>query len=236
MRFPRSVAAAVLSGAVWASPAHAVSYTNINGVSAEFPAGAVSFADELIAFSPGIVFDAVRGVNIPLAPYLEGSNVLGVPDMDLVQSLSCFDGTPTAQDCKFTSLGSEGSLTVRFTDNLLTGSNTASPDLWIFEAGPADLTFVDISADGSSWFGVGTINGFTGVDIDAFGFSVGDAFAFVRLRDAPGGQPSGDTLGADIDAIGAISTLTPVPLPATGLLLGAALLGLAGSPARRHAH
>jgi hypothetical protein len=224
---PVRVAVVALAGALCAMPAHAVSYTNISGISVEFPAGAISFADELVAFSPGIVFDAGRGLNIPLAPYLEGSNALGVPDMDLLQSLSCFDGTPTAQDCRFVSLGSGGSLTVRFTDNLLTGSGTSAPDLWIFEAGPADLTFVDISADGTSWFGVGTIDGFTGVDLDAFGFGAGDAFSYVRLRDAPGGQPSGDTIGADIDAIGAISTVRPVPLPASGLLLGSALLALA---------
>lgn len=224
--------AATLAGALCVTPAQAVSYTNINGISVDFPAGAISFADQLVAFSPGIVFDPVRGINIPLAPYLEGSNVLGAPDMDLLQSISCFDGTPTSQDCKFTSLGSGGSLTVRFTDNLLTGSGTTSADLWIFEAGPADLTYVDISSDGSNWFGVGTIDGFTGVDIDAFGFGPGTTFAFVRLRDAPGGQPSGDTLGADIDAIGAISTLAPVPLPATSLLLGSALLGLAGRRCR----
>jgi hypothetical protein len=224
---PIHLAVAAVAAAFCAMPAQAVSYTNINGISVDFPAGAISFADELVSFSPGIVFDPARGVNIPLAPYLEGSNALGVPDMDLMQSISCFDGSPTTQDCKFVSLGSLGSLTVRFTDNLLTGSGTPAPDLWIFEAGPADPTFVDVSADGVSWFGVGTIDGFTGVDLDAFGFGTGDTFGYVRLRDAPGGQPSGDTLGADIDAIGAISTVRPVPLPATGLLLGSALLALA---------
>ncbi len=229
---PAHAAVAAVAVAFCANPAHAVSFSNINGISVEFPAGALSFADELVDFSPGIVFDAARGLTIPLAPYLDGGNALGAPDMDLLQSLSCFDGTPTTQDCRFASLGSGGSLTVRFTDNLLTGSGTPAPDLWVFEAGPADLTFVDVSADGSSWFAVGTIAGFTGVDLDAFGFGASDLFAFVRLRDAPGGQSSGDTLGVDVDAIGAISTASPVPLPASGLLLGSALLALARQRSR----
>ncbi|MDH5274979.1 MAG: PEP-CTERM sorting domain-containing protein [Gammaproteobacteria bacterium] len=217
--------AALLAGVTGVAPAYAVSFTNILGTTVEFPAGAISFADELVDFSPGIIFDPARGLDIPLAPYLDGNNVLGPPDMDLLQSLNCFDGTPTVEDCKFASLGSLGSLTVRFTDNLLTGDGSASPDLWIFEAGPADLTFVDISTDGIGWSGVGSIDGYTGVDLDAFGFGPGSTFAYVRLRDAPGGQPTGDTLGADIDAIGAITT---VPLPTAGLLLLSALLGVAG--------
>lgn len=219
--------AGVPAGLLVASSASAVTFTNISGISVNFPAGAISFADQLVDFSPGIIFDPARGVNIPLSPYLDGNNAVGVPDMDFAQSLLCFAGTPSTETCKFTSLGSLGSLTVRFTDNLLTGNGATSPDLWIFEAGPSDLTFVDISVDGQNWLGVGSIGGFTGVDIDAFGFGPGTAFAYVRLRDAPGGQTSGETLGADIDAIGAISTVAVVPVPATGVLLLSALGGLA---------
>jgi len=218
----------LLVGVVIGMPANATTFSNILGISVDFPAGAVSFADVLVDFSPGIIFDPSRGLDIPLAPFLDGNNALGAPDMSLAQSLSCFDGTPSTADCKFASLGSLGSLTVQFTDNLLTGDGTANVDLFIFEAGPADLTFVDISTDGFNWLEVGTIDGFTGVDIDAFGVGAGQAFAFVRLRDAPGGQLTGETLGADIDAIGAISTIAPVPLPASGLLLLSAVFGVAG--------
>lgn len=225
---------AALAATIGAAAARAESFTNISGAVVDFPMGALSFADELVEFSPGVIFDPVKGANIPLPGFLGGGNTLGVPDMDLLQSFSCFDGTPTVEDCKFASLGSGGVLTVRFTDNLLTGSGNADADLWIFEAGPADKTFVDISPDGITWSSVGFIDGVPGVDLDAFGFGPGSTFSYVRLTDAPGGQTSGETLGADIDAIGAISTqaVTPVPLPATLPLLGSAL-GLLVGVARR---
>ena len=79
---------------------------------------------------------------------------------------------------------------------------------------------MDISKNGVDWFNVGKVGGSTsGVDIDFFGFGPGDLFRFVRLTDDPNeGETDGGTVGADIDAIGAIST-TAVPLPATAWLL-----------------
>ena len=73
-----------------------------------------------------------------------------------------------------------------------------------------------------------------GIDIDAFGFGPSDQFAFVRLTDDPdeGGQ-SGIFLGADIDAVGAISTVAiappapaQVPTMPHWMLMLMALLGL----------
>jgi hypothetical protein len=161
-----------------------------------------------------------------LPAYRNGANTLGAPDMDISRSITCFS-SPNDQDCGFASLGEGGVLTVKFTDNLLRGSGSADLDLWIFDMGTPDAFYLDISADGSTWLSLGTIGGFTGVDLDAFGYGVADTFAWVRLRDAPGGQPSGPTLGADIDAIGAIST-TVVPVPASGWLLLSAMTALAG--------
>ena len=67
---------------------------------------------------------------------------------------------------------------------------------------------VDISSDGVTWRSVGGVGGSeSGVDIDAVGFGPDSAFSYVRLTDDPnsvGG--SGPTVGADIDAIGAISS------------------------------
>ena len=69
-------------------------------------------------------------------------------------------------------------------------------------------TFVEISVEGAVWHPVGKVFGSTaGIDIDAFGFGPGDHFSFIRLTDDgnEGGQ-TGDTVGADIDAVGAIAS------------------------------
>lgn len=106
-----------------------------------------------------------------------------------------------------------------FTDNSLTGSGNDSFDLWIFEAGgDVEATFVKISKDGAKWFDVGKIAGSTrGIDIDRYGYGPNDFFLYVRLTDDPDqGTPSGKdlpTLGADIDAVGAISSAPPVKQP-----------------------
>jgi hypothetical protein len=202
-------------------PAAAASFTNVSGEVVEFPAGAVSFADELIAFTPGLQFEPALGVFQPLPQYRDGTNTLGVPDVTIQQFIDCTTA-PSTSTCRFASLGNLGTLTVRFTDNWLTPDGTPAADLWVFVAGPPDPAFVDVSRDGVDWLAVGSIGATNGVDLDASGLLPGDLFAFVRLRDAPGGQSSGPTLGADIDAIGAIST-TLVPVPAAGWLLASAL-------------
>jgi hypothetical protein len=132
------------------------------------------------------------------------------------------------------SLGRGGRLTLQFTDNLLTGSDDADLDLWIFEVGPdVEDTFVEISADGVIWFAVGSVFGTTsGIDIDAFGFGSTDTFGFVRLRDDPAeGGTSGASVGADIDAVGAISTIRTAPEPAALALIA---FGLAAVGYRRN--
>lgn len=211
------VAMALAAAACLAPSARA---TIIGGV--DFPQGAVSFADAVWAFNP------VVNNNNPTVPHLNPAQALGVPNY--AGDNSC----ASQADCTFVSLGDGGSISLRFVDNLLTGSGDNKPDLWIFEVGPdVEDTFVEVSVDGVTWLSVGKVAGSTrSIDLDAFGYGVGSQFGFVRLRDDPllDGQ-SGSTVGADIDAVGAISTIrvsnVPEPgslalmLPALGLLVGA---------------
>jgi len=206
-----------------------------NGI--DFPQGAASFADEVINFNAG------PG---PAAAFLESSNSLGVPDVNTTNGLACAQA-PSTTNCKFTSLGEAGSLTLRFTDNVLTGSSPSGSltgvgdgfnDLYVVEVGVSESTSVEISMDGSTWFNVGNIGGGGGsvgvfnygFDIDKLGFGFTDSFTYVRVTDLlidPGTSPQ----GADIDAIGAIQT---VPLPAGVWLLPVGLI-LIRWMRRRHA-
>ena len=174
-----------------------------------FSGGASSFADAVVSYEP--TFGGATG------PIASASNPL--------QSLGIPTGSP---DVGFVTLGDGGRITLRFTDNSLTGSGSSALDLWIFEVGPdVEDTFVDISKDGSTWFEVGKVAGATaGIDIDAFGFGTSDFFSFVRLTDDTdeGDQGNGRTVGADINAVGAITTAPPVSVPEPGSL---ALLGVA---------
>lgn len=189
----------------------------IGGV--EFPDGAASFADAVKSFNP-----AVPG---PDAPYLGPENALGVPNYAGANTCA------STATCSFVTLGDGGSIIVEFVDNRLTGSGNSNLDLWIFEVGPdVEDTFVEISKDGITYFSVGKVAGATaGIDIDSFGYGISDQFRFVKLTDDPNAdaQGSGGTVGADIDAVGAISSVAaPVPEPETWAMfaLGALAMGL----------
>ena len=190
------------------------------------PQGAVSFADEVVSYDPVTVGGE------PTEPNRGALHSLGLPDYTSGGACASLDA------CEFVSLGDGGSITLHFTDNVLTGSDSTALDLWIFEVGPdVEDTFVDISVDGTTWISVGKVFGSTaGIDIDAFGYGSASAFGYIRLTDdgALDGQ-SGATVGADIDAVGAISTQRrSVPEPGVLGLLAAAL-GAAFLISRRRA-
>jgi len=202
------VVRSALAGAALALLAGAAQADVIGGV--EFPGGTSSFADKVTSYVPPIPG--------PSAPHQGADNSLGVPNYAGVNSCA------STASCSFVSLGDGGTLIVEFVDNRLTGSGTTADDLWIFEVGPdVEDTFVWISKDGITWEDVGKVFGSTrGIDIDSFGWGISDQFRFVKLTDDTneGGQGSGGTVGADIDAVGAISSIaTPVPEPETWAML-----------------
>lgn len=220
-RSPFRFAAATILLALAAMPipsgrAHAASVT-YDGVT--FPEGNISFADAVVDYTPDF-----QGGNTPTVPNAtDPEEALGSPDF----SFSTLEGA--------VALGDGGRITLEFLNNVLTGSGDSSPDLHIFEIGiGVEDTFVEISTDGSTFIGVGEVTGGTSsIDIDAFGFDAFDEFRFVRLTDDFGVEGTSDpTVGADIDAVGAISTSpsapssipTPAALPAGLVMLMVAAL------------
>jgi hypothetical protein len=201
-------------GFALAAPAHAVFIGNSQG-GTDFPQGDISFADTVVSYTPA---------GLPSLPFRGAFNALGLPDY------AGQNGCPNQANCSFVSLGGGGGIVLQFDDNKLTGSGNDALDIWIFEVGPnVEDTFVDISKDGINWTSVGKVFGSTaGIDIDAFGFTTSDLFGFVRLTDDinEGGTGAGGSVGADIDAVGAISSVRTVPEPGTVALAGIGLLGL----------
>jgi len=133
----------------------------------EFPQGASSFADELVEYDPNF-----SGGEVPTHPdHINPNDALGAPDHSGVS----FDPGSV-------SLGSGGRIVLKFTNNALTGSDDSTPDLHIFEVGSdVEDTFVEISSDGVTWHDIGKVFGsVSSIDIDAFGFTSSDSFAYVR--------------------------------------------------------
>lgn len=173
--------------AMLAAPATAEIFRGV-----DFPQGASSFADEVAAFTRGT------------------SGTSGVPE----RALGPPDGPGGALTNHSVTLGNGGTLTIRFTDNILTGSGDASADLFIFETGTAqEFVTVELSEDGASFSSCGQTFGQTGeIDIDSCGFGPRARVMFVRITDVASHRPANDdTAGADIDAIGAITTISSEP-------------------------
>ena len=161
-----------------------VESTTYSGI--EFPLGDLSFADEVVSYSRG---SSVSG------EWANPENALGTP--------------PRAQSC---SLGRGGNLVVEFVDNLLVDQDQASGglDLYVFEVGGTVEWFrAEISKDLTNWIDLGIFKGQpTGIDIKPF-VEPGDRFRYVRVSDVPPNQTGSPYAEADIDAIGAIGSVSP---------------------------
>lgn len=154
------------------------------------PLGETSFADELVNAKYG------KG-----DLQFKTENVLGTPDYVQMKKLTDNKG--------IYSLGLNGTLTVKFTNNALVDVN--GPDLFVFEAGEIEPTDLEISKDGNTWIKVGIISGGTAaVDISKF-VKPNEQYYYVRLTDR---NTESVLAGADIDAIAAIGAAIKLSLNA----------------------
>lgn len=178
--------------------------TTYRGV--EFPEGEISFADAVVSYTPG----DNAGVYLGYPP--DPSGALGVPDFEFYIDPYGWP-IPTAGGIVW--LGDQGELVLEFTDNSLTTSGDNAYDLWVFEIGWDEPIAVSISTDGINWIDVGVAAGLTaGIDIDAYigsGVISGEQYSFVKLTDLLPSTTPYPIGGADIDAVGAISSAPPVP-------------------------
>jgi len=160
-------------------------YSDSRGVSTRYGIGDLSFADAVVSFEKGIPAAALRNS--------DPSESLGRPNYSRAN-----------EDKNYVTLGCGGKLTVEFIDNILIDG--PGNDLYVYEIGPdVEPTQVEISIDGKDWIRVGSVRGSTAsLDIGKF-VSPLDEFRFVRLTDLRTACGAGYP-GADIDAVGAISS------------------------------
>lgn len=212
-QIPRYVVAAAAVFLIVAGGRASATPVTYDGIT--FPGGDASFADQVVLFLPG---DGVAG------DYDDPLDALGPPD---------YSGSTGA-----VSLGNFGTLILRFTDNALTTSGNSNLDLHIFEVGNVVETFnLSISVDNINWIDLGNLSGQpTSVDIDGFaGVVAGAEYTYVRLIDVAPDQTGSPFSEADIDAVGAISSVPrSVPEPGTLALLMVGLLSSRALKPRSH--
>lgn len=163
-----------------------------------FEDGQLSFADAVVDFSPDL------GENPPTIEFQDSTQILGAPD-------SLGIGAEPINGDNIVSLGESGSITVQFTDNFLTGSGDSAPDLVVFESGEIEAVRVEVSSDGTNFIDVGIVSGTANtIDLDQpqFGIGAQSRLSFVRLTDLGQGSNISSSIGADIDAVGAISSVS----------------------------
>ena len=182
MRFEKLLLALVVTLIISLISISPVMGTAYRGV--EFPSGVVSFADEIVDYQ------------------LNGGASAG----DINKILR-------KPDNKYVSLGTKGYVIVKFTDNCLTGSGDNSYDLAVFEAGTStrELVEVFISTDGQNWIKIGDANKKTLFDIDSVDAVLkNEKYSYVKLVDVSGLSKGRSYEGADMDAVGAMTSTDPV--------------------------
>ena len=189
--FARIVNNTIVGGAVSQVPA-----TQADTYEGDFYSfGSMSFADRVVSYTP-----TAGGGPVPVLGLQDASAALGTPNYRGIGEPQPGQGA--------VSLGRGGILVLQFTNNILTGSDDERPDLAIYQVGQSENVLVEVSSDGVNWTSVGTAtqaNRF--INLDAFGFTSTSQIQFVRLRDEPNQGPiSGDSVGVDIDAVGALTT------------------------------
>jgi len=195
MRFPSALLCAIILFAppiiAQSEAATSRSYPDGHGGEVLFPMGDVSFADMVESYSDGDPSPIKRAADPQAA--------LGVPD---------FSGDDNSG---YVTLGCAGELVLAFEDNALV--DVAGPDLYVFEIGPdTEPTALAVSPDGSDWTRVGRISGGK-AEIDLAPYVAADAgFRYVKLVDLMSACGSGETPGADIDAVGAIGSAQRIAL------------------------
>lgn len=174
-----------------------------------FSGGVSSFADEVLRYDCDF-----QGGPCPTSAYANQDDSLGLPD----------DTTPGPGES--VALGRGGLIEVLFVDNHLTNSGDEAPDLYVFESGPSvEDSFVAVRPTASTasmlgpafddnsdgYYEVGSVAGaVASLDIDTRfpGFGAGElVFDAVQVIDDPDEDgTTGNAVGADIDAVGAISS------------------------------
>ncbi|WP_246075871.1 putative metal-binding motif-containing protein [Aliikangiella marina] len=147
------------------------------------PQGKNAYADAVVRFNNGKPASAPE--------FADPKNVIGAPDYNKKKRSG------------FLSMGCNGELIVKFTDNVLWDG--PGKDLAIYEIGPvAEQTLVELSTDGNDWVEVGQVKG----KIKNLDFSgkvdPAERFRYLKLTDM-GVRCDGRTPGADIDAIASLS-------------------------------
>jgi OmpA-OmpF porin, OOP family len=168
-------------------------YTTTRGEPIYMPLGEISFADRVVDFQIGDPSASEE--------FSDPEEALGEPNYTHYR-------VP-----RYVSLGCGGQLTLEFTDNGFV--DMEGPDIYVWEVGPSEESFqFEISKDGKKWRDLGIIpGGKSFIDIAPAVQDIHDIFYFVRITDQRE-ICSGDTPGADIDAVGTISGVVKINLNA----------------------